>query len=75
MSMNPDYEFDRYTFVIRRDGKAAADAFARQSIRVYLARCKEGRLKRGKRFQYRVKFLEGAYSFRAMLRLRWVYQS
>ena len=71
--MNPDYEFDRYTFVIRRDGKVAADAFARQSIHVYLASVKDKRRKRGRHFEGREALIEGAYSFRALLRLRWVF--
>ena len=66
--MNPLYELNRYTFVFNRDGKVAADVFARQCIRAYLASVKDKRRRRGRGFEGRQGLIEGAYSFRYILR-------
>ena len=66
--MNKLYEQERFDFVLQRDGNAAAVKFARQCIKVYLAALKHKRSKYGRNLAYRAQLIEGAYSFRFILR-------
>jgi hypothetical protein len=66
--MNPLYELNRYRFVESRDGVDAAKAFARRCIKIYLGSLKSKRARYGRHFDLRREHLEGAYSFRFILR-------
>lgn len=68
MNLDRLIELPRYTLIAKRDGQAEADAFARRTISIYLATVKNKRKKQGRNFNYRRELLEGAYSFRHILR-------
>jgi hypothetical protein len=66
--MDKNRELERFNFMLQRDGEAAAIDFAKRTIAVYRASCKNGRKKQGKHFAYRREFLESIYSFRYILK-------
>ena len=66
--MNAMYELERYSFVWKRDGPAAAQAFARQCIKVYTVNARDRRLEHKRRDVYYQRYVESAWSFRCLLR-------
>ena len=66
--MNPTQELRRYSFLVKRDGIAKAEAACNTMRKVYIAAARDRRLKHGKHCEYYVKFLESAYSLRYLLR-------
>lgn len=79
MRFNAMCEADRLRFVVGRDGAEEARAFAKRTIKVYMAASLATRKRKGdntyagsRTHPYREKFVEAAYSFRHLLRTNFV---
>lgn len=79
MRFNAMYEADRLRFMLGRDGADEARAFAKRTIKVYLAASLatrknkvDGSYSGSRSHPYREKFIEAAYSFRHLLRTNFI---
>lgn len=65
---DPLNEQCRIEFYLQRDGLEGAIAAAKQIVRVYLQASLATRKKGSRNHPYRIKYIEGAYSARHLLR-------
>ncbi len=61
-------ERERLIFMVQRDGVELGIKFAKQTTKIYLAAIKVARRRYGRNCPYRRELLEGAASFRFLLR-------